>query len=199
MNRVILYHATLPDGLGAADFAGFVERLPYAKRVGLAPSARERMLSLAGIALALSACAEAAGRPMAPESLLFPPDERPRFADAHLPVFSVSHSGRTVVAAAANAGALGVDIEDAGESSLAPAARSEWSAREAAAKALGRGLRGAADVRLAGMQAFLDGRELHLQPIRVEGIDGWLATDSGRCIVQSFDADPLLEIRRLAA
>lgn len=199
MNRVILYHATLPDGLGAADFAGLVERLPYAKRVGLAPAARERALSLAGIALALAATSVVAGRRMTPESLQFPAGMAPRFADDGAPLFSISHSGRTVVAAARGEGALGIDIEDAAETTLTAELRSEWSAREAAAKAFGVGLRAAGGIRIAGTRARFDGREMQLQPVRIEAIDGWLATDSGGCTVQSFHADPVLEIRRLAA
>ncbi|MET0292229.1 MAG: hypothetical protein ABW136_07655 [Steroidobacteraceae bacterium] len=197
MNRVILYHATLPGRLGAADLSAFQERLPYAKRVGLAASRPERELSLAGIALALAA-AKALGHPAPPESLRFPAGERPHFL-ACAPAFSISHSGRTVVAAATDAGAIGVDVEDPAESSLTDPVRREWSAREAAAKAFGVGLRDAAGIRVDGDRAWLSDRSVNLLALEISSREVWLASDFPAPVVECLAVDLSTELRRHAA
>src|SRR4051794_9538725 len=111
MSRVILYHARLPGRLAPADVAALVERIPYAKRVALSERRADREATLAGIALALAAASALRGRAFWPESLRFLPGCKPVFCTPGAPVFSISHAGRTIVAAAAANGAIGVDVE----------------------------------------------------------------------------------------
>jgi len=200
MNRVILYHARLPDRLVPADTAALLERIPYAKRVALAARRADREASLAGIALALAAAAAVRGRPLAPESLRFPPDGKPTFASHDAPVFSISHSARTVVACAAAVGAVGVDIENDAGSALTAALRREWTAREAVVKAAGAGLRAAPDVSLRGASAHLRGCDYHLHPLQLpEGSAGFIALAVAPSHVEIVERDPLEALRRHAA
>jgi hypothetical protein len=199
MSRVILYHARLPDRLGPSEAGALLERIPYAKRVTLAPRRADREASLVGIALALSAAGRIHGRALSPGLLRYPAGGRPTFA-VGAPVFSISHAAGFAVAAAASGGALGVDVEPAGASRLHPAVRQEWSAREAVAKALGLGLRAAADVELAGGCARLRGRELFLTAVMLaDGVEAWLATDFAPASVEVEQRDPVGELRRHAA
>lgn len=200
MNRVILYHARLPGWLAPADAAGLVERIPYAKRVGLAARRVDREASLAGIALAVAAASTIRGRALAPETLRFAPGEKPVFATRDAPVFSIAHAGSTVVAVAAARGAIGVDVESGHSSGLSAALRREWTAREAVVKALGVGLRAAPEVRIEGERATLRGDTLRLLALHLpDGAEGWLATDFEPTGVERAMLDPLAELRRHAA
>ena len=200
MNRVILYHARLPDRLGAGELAPLLERISYAKRVSLAARRADRETSLVGIALALAAAGAVRGRPLAPELLRFPAGGKPFFASERAPDFSVSHSGRCVVAAASARGAVGVDLEQAAGSGLAASVRSEWSAREAVVKALGFGLRVAPEVQLQGGRAVFRGRRLQLRSVPLDAGNAiWLATDFAPGAVEAAVLDPLAELRRHAA
>jgi phosphopantetheinyl transferase len=200
MSRVILYHARLPDRLGLAEAGALLERIPYAKRVTLAPRRAEREASLVGIALALAAAGQVRGREIPPGLLRYPPGGRPTFAGDGAPVFSISHAERVVVAAATATGVLGIDVEHAGSSRLHPDLRREWSAREAVVKALGQGLCVAAEVQLLDGRARLRGRELALCPVRLpDGVEVWVATDFAPAAVEVEMRDPLSELRRHAA
>lgn len=200
MNRVILYHARLPDRFAAVDLAPLLERISYARRVTFPARRADRESSLVGIALALAAAGAVRGRALIPELLRFPAGGKPALASDDAPVFSVSHSGRLVVAAACASGAIGIDVEQAGESRLAAAVRHEWSAREAAVKALGLGLRAAPEVRVSAERATLRGRELSLRAVPIDDdTTAWIATDFVPVGVEVRMLDPLAELRRHAA
>jgi hypothetical protein len=199
MKRVILYHARVPDRFAAGDLAPLLERIPYAKRVGLAPLRADREASIVGIALALAAAGTVRGRALGPERLRFPPGGKPVFEDADAPVFSISHSARLVVAAACAGGAIGIDVEDAAQSGLSASLRSEWSAREAVIKASGFGLRVAPEVHLQGQRAVLREREFELRAVTLTlGDVAWLATDFAPAVEVRL-LDPHAELRRHAA
>jgi phosphopantetheinyl transferase len=200
MSRVILYHATLPDRLETADTRALRERIAYARRVTLADRRGDRELTLAGIALALAAARALGGAAPSPESLRFPAGGKPVFAEAGAPVFSIAHSGRTVIAGARAAGAIGVDVEHPAESGLAPESRRRWSAREAAVKALGLGLWAATEVEIGDGTAQLRGTLLRLQMCLLPcGAEVWVATDTDVHAIELVAVDPLVELRRQAA
>lgn len=200
MSRVILYHATLPDRLEAADTQVLRERIAYARRVTLADRRADRELTLVGIALALAAARALGHAVPGPESLRFPAGGKPAFATADAPVFSIAHSGRTVVAGACAAGVIGVDVEHPAHSGLAPESRRRWSACEAVVKALGLGLRAAPEVAIGDGTAQLRGASLglHLRvlPCRAEV---WIATARDVHTIELAPIDPLAELRRHAA
>jgi phosphopantetheinyl transferase len=180
--------------------APLLERISYAKRATLATRRADRESSLVGIALALAAAGAIRGRPLPPELLRFPAGGKPAFESPGAPTFSVSHSGRLVVAAACVDGALGVAVEEGTGSRLAPTIRSEWSAREAVVKALGFGLRVAPEVQVEHDRAVLRERTLRLRSVPVGASDcAWLATDFEPADVEARMLDPLAALRRYAA
>lgn len=115
--------------------------------------------TLAGIALALHALGELAGRQVSAAELAFPEGGKPHLAgsSAHpAPDFSISHSGHWVGCAAVTHGLVGFDVE------LGPGERlSAWAAREAALKACGAGVAEAREVELLEHGAVCRGVTLH--------------------------------------
>ncbi|MGH8132676.1 MAG: 4'-phosphopantetheinyl transferase family protein, partial [Steroidobacteraceae bacterium] len=136
---------------------------PYAKRLELAAHAARAPATLAGVALALRALGEAAGRAFSAADLAFPQGGKPQLrvlTEKDGPDFSISHSGPWVGCAAVARGRVGLDIEFGSDARL-----EAWAAREAALKACGAGLAAAADVQLHEGGATCRGRVLHAHPL----------------------------------
>jgi hypothetical protein len=140
--------------------------LPYARRLALERrSASDLHASLAGLALALCACARLRdGRVPALHTLEIDSGGKPGFADG--PCFSLSHCESHVACVAADSGTVGLDLESVPEC----ASRMElerWTALEAVLKAAGSGLRRAGDVELAvdGSSGRLAGEQFILQDV----------------------------------
>ena len=132
--------------------------------------------TLAGIALALRALGELCGRQVAASELAFPDGGKPRLVGAEtadaVPDFSISHSGHWVGCAAVAHGLVGFDIELGTGERL-----TEWSAREAAVKACGLGIRAMREVELAAGAAACRGVRLEALPLALfPGAAAWVMT-----------------------
>ena len=196
MSDVIVLHAALAGqgapGLGQPLF----ERLPYAYRLELERRDQaSRAASLHGLCLLAEGVLRIRGAAFDPSRLRFPQGGKPYLEDG--PHFSVSHSPRRVAVAVSERHESGLDIEDAGTQGRSRAELEQWTAVEAALKALGAGLRRSAEVRVSPdlATAELAGEVVHLRPValaadciatlatrepvgRVE-VRGWGAGDGG--------------------
>jgi len=166
MDACILAYTRLPLQAPRALLARCEAALPYARRLRLRGSGQQQWQSLAGLALACWLLRRASGRDVDPRQLRCPRAGAPFLPGA--PAFSIAHAGEWVACALAPAGAVGLDLEP-------PTARApfgtlaDWVAREAVAKAAGRGLAAVRAVRLAaagaaaaGEWAWLEGRRWQL-------------------------------------
>jgi phosphopantetheinyl transferase len=155
---LILYHTDLRDEWPEAAARALRARLRYVKRLATGAAGAPARASLAGIALALRALAQVAGRAVSPEEILFAAGEKPRLATDAAGCagrrcdFSISHSGPWVGCAAVRGGRVGFDLEMGCGARIA-----RWVAREATLKACGAGLAALPEVRLAGAQASCRG------------------------------------------
>ena len=172
---LILYHSDLRGQWPDAAASALARSLPYAKRLEVAAHARGAAATLAGIALALRALGELSGRPVAASELAFPDGGKPRLARAAadaVPDFSISHSGHWVGCAAVAHGLVGFDVEVGTEAPLA-----ERSAREAALKACGHGIRAMHEVELGAGAAVFRGVRLEARPLTLfPGAVSWVMT-----------------------
>jgi len=156
---LILYHSDLRGQWPEAAARSLARGLPYAKRLEVSAHAARAPATLAGIALALRALREVAGREVSAAELAFPEGGKPHLARSSTaggPDFSISHSGHWVGCAAVAHGLVGFDVE------LGPGERlTAWAAREAALKACGAGLAEAREVELLERGAVCRGITLH--------------------------------------
>lgn len=164
MDRCILAYTRLPLQAPRELLGRCAAALPYARRLRLRGGERLQWQSLAGLGLACWLLRRATGRELHAAQLRCPRGAAPCLPGA--PSFSIAHAGDWVACALAPAGAVGLDLE-------MPAARApfgtlaDWVAREAVAKADGRGLAvvravelwpEADDGELVQAHALLDGR-----------------------------------------
>ncbi|HYM44054.1 MAG TPA: hypothetical protein VET46_14950 [Steroidobacteraceae bacterium] len=160
---LILYHSDLRGQWPEEAARSLARGLPYAKRLEVSAHAARAAATLAGIALALHALAELAGREVSAAELAFPQGGKPHLArsgPAGGPDFSISHSGHWVGCAAVAHGLVGFDVE------LGPGARlTAWAAREAALKACGAGIAEAREVQLLEGGALCRGTRLHAKEV----------------------------------
>jgi 4'-phosphopantetheinyl transferase len=167
---LILYHSDLRGQWPQAQARALAATLPYAKRLEVASHAARAPATLAGIALALRALGELAGREIRATQLAFPQDGKPRLLSAGVsrlggaerdgPDFSISHSGPWVGCAAVAHGLVGFDLELGTDERL-----TEWAAREAALKACGAGLAQARAVALHESGATCRGTVLNARAL----------------------------------
>lgn len=156
---LILYHSDLRGQWPDARASALARGLAYAKRLEVTAHAARAPATLAGIALALHALAELAGRDVRAGELAFPEGGKPRLAHASAgvgPDFSISHSGHWVGCAAVAHGLVGFDVELGAGTDL-----EGWAAREAALKACGAGIAEARAVELVEGGAVCRGIGLH--------------------------------------
>lgn len=162
----MVLHAPLGAVPGRDWSRALLEGLPYARRLALERrSASDLHASLAGLALALCACARLReGRVPALHAFGIDAGGKPGFAGG--PCFSLSHCDSHVACVAADTGTVGLDLETVPESSRR-AELERWTAIEAVLKAAGTGLRRAGDVELAvgGSSARLEGERFVLQAV----------------------------------
>jgi hypothetical protein len=162
----MVLHAPLGTAPGARWTRTLLEGLPYARRLALERRpAPDLHASLAGLALALCACARLReGRVPALNTLAIDAGGKPRFIGG--PGFSLSHCESHVACVATAAGDVGIDLETVPEDSRR-AELARWTAIEAVLKAAGAGLRRAGDVDLAvdGSSGRLDGERFVLQGV----------------------------------
>jgi phosphopantetheinyl transferase len=137
MDACILAYTRLPLQAPRALLGRCAAALPYARRLRLRGSERAQWQSLAGLGLACWLLRRATGRDVRAAQLRCPRGGAPCLPGG--PSFSIAHAGEWVACVLARAGAVGLDLE-------LPAARApfgtlaDWVAREAVAKAAGRGL-----------------------------------------------------------
>lgn len=162
---LILYHSDLRGQWPAEAARTLARSLGYAKRLEISAHAARAPATLAGIALALRALGELAGREVSAAELAFPEGGKPHLARSGTregPDFSISHSGHWVGCAAVAHGLVGFDVElGPGEGLTA------WAAREAALKACGEGIAQAREVQLLEGGALCRGRALHATALDV--------------------------------
>jgi phosphopantetheinyl transferase len=155
-----------------------LERLPYARRLELGRrDASARHASLLALDLVLTGIARLRGGVVQPGQLRFPQDGKPHLEGG--PSFSLSHT-RTRVAVALGEGCeVGVDVEDASQPSGGQRTREElerWTATEAALKAVGAGLRSAAQLQLAPDLASAELAGVRIRLARLDLGPGWVAS-----------------------
>jgi hypothetical protein len=172
MNGVLILHSSLDGDGGDARADALLMRLQYARRLELArrdPDAR--LASLAGLALALAGAARLRGRRVEPGELRFPSNGKPGLAGG--PSFSVAHSATRVAVAISDDSEVGLDLEDstaaAPDDVRATLRLQRWTAIEAALKAVGAGLRSAAELRMSGdlATASFTGIGINLQRVAI--------------------------------
>ncbi len=137
MDACILAYTRLPPQAPQALLGRCAAALPYARRLRLRGSERVQWQGLAGLGLACWLLRRATGRELRAAQLRCPRGAAPRLPGG--PAFSIAHAGEWVACALAHAGAVGLDLEPL--AARAPfGTLSDWVAREAVAKAAGRGL-----------------------------------------------------------
>jgi phosphopantetheinyl transferase len=152
MSTIIVLHAALPGHFGAALDAVLLPRLAYARRLQLERcDVGVRRASLAAIDLLLQGAARLGTGPLDPGKISFPDGGKPVVAGG--PRFSISHCATRVAVALSSCCELGLDVEDdAGlreRGGPRPSRLEQWTATEAALKAVGEGLRSAGRVEIA--------------------------------------------------
>lgn len=158
MGGVIVLHARRAGQFEAGAEQTLLGRLPYAYRLELERrDAPARAASLQALGLLAAGIERLCARPLDWSQLSFPEGGKPRLHGG--PQFSIAHSARRVAVALCATCEIGLDVEDLGAHGLAHGALEDWTAVEAALKAVGAGVRRAADVRLAADRAtaVLDG------------------------------------------
>jgi len=164
MDACILAYTRLPLQAPRALLGRCAAALPYARRLRLRGSEQVQWQGLAGLGLACTLLRRATGRDVRAAQLRCPRGGAPFLPGG--PAFSIAHAGEWVACALAPAGAVGLDLEPL--AARAPfGTLAEWVAREAVAKAAGRGLAAVRDVRLEAHEpatgwARLDGRRWQL-------------------------------------
>src|SRR5579859_441423 len=181
---LILYHSDLRGQWPEEAARSLTRRLPYAKRLEVAAHASRAPATLAGIALALHALAEVAGREVSVNELAFPEGGKPHLARPGAqpaPDFSISHSGHWVGCAAVAHGLVGFDVEVGPGEALGA-----WAAREAALKACGAGIAQAREVQLLAGGAVYRGIALYATALD-------LFAGAAACIMTSLTVERIEE------
>jgi phosphopantetheinyl transferase len=201
---VSLHYTEVPAQPWPALAEAWLPRLPAAKRESILRlrDPADQNASLLGVAL-LGAALAARAAAFEPEALEFAPRGKPRLAAG--PDFSIAHAAGYVGCALATRGRVGFDLEAAG--AVAPAAlrlalgaaererlaegtvdaTDAWVMTEAVLKAAGRGIDGAARVRLGRRAATFDGTRFGLAAARLEpALVAWIAHEGAalelRCV-----------------
>jgi phosphopantetheinyl transferase len=150
MREVIVLHAARtgqPAGTGT-----LLDRLPYAYRLELERrDERDKAASLQALSLLAAGVRRLRAAPFEPARLSVPAGGKPSLEGG--PWFSIAHSASRVTVALSDGGELGLDVEDLGVHGLDRAAVERWTAIEATLKAVGAGLRRAAEVQLSPHRA----------------------------------------------
>jgi len=166
MSDVIVLHAALAGQGGPVLEQALLAHLPYAYRLELERrDASARSASLQGLALLAKGILSASGAAFDPSRLRFPAGGKPYLERG--PHFSISHSGCRVAVALSEQHELGLDIEDVGTHGRSRGELERWTAVEASLKALGAGLRRAAEVCVSAdlSTAEIEGAMVHLRPV----------------------------------
>jgi hypothetical protein len=164
MDACILAYTRLPLQAPRALLGRCAAALPYARRLRLRGSEHVQWQGLAGLGLACWLLRRELGRDVRAAQLRCPRGGAPYLPGG--PAFSIAHAGEWVACVLAPSGSVGLDLEPA--MARAPfGTLADWVAREAVAKAAGRGLAAVRDIRLeagewAGESAVLAGRRWQL-------------------------------------
>jgi hypothetical protein len=159
MDACILAYTRLPLQAPRALLGRCAAALPYARRLRLRGSERMQWQGLAGLGLACWLLRRALGRDVPAAQLRCPRGGAPFLPGG--PAFSIAHAGEWVACALVPVGSVGLDLELA--AARAPfGTLPDWVAREAVAKAAGRGLAVVREVRLEGDGAWLGARRWQL-------------------------------------
>lgn len=198
MGAVIVLHVALPAQPAAGWLEGWLEALPYAKRLEterLGPGSR--FASVAGIALALALAERLSAGPARAGELRFPSPGKPFLPGG--PHFSISHTTGLVACAASTDLDCGLDVEALDAVAIDDVAARQrlqrWTATEAALKAAGLGLRevGAVEVAADRRSALVRGEPFSVSEVLLApGFVAHLAARRapGRVAVERLSAVP---------